>query len=62
MNQLIPVGGRKFRERLFPPGISSLVNDLLECVNVHLFNQSRVNGHSSFKEHWLHPSPLTDDY
>jgi hypothetical protein len=35
VNQLIAVGGRKLRKCLFPPGISSLVYDLLERVNIH---------------------------
>jgi len=35
MNQLIAVGRRQSRERLFSSGIAGLVDDLLQCVNVH---------------------------
>jgi len=37
VNQLIAVGGRKFCNGLFPTGIPRAVNNLLKCVDIHLF-------------------------
>ena len=36
VNQLIAVGGRKFRKGLFASGIPSFVYDLLQRVNIHV--------------------------
>ena len=45
MNQLIALCGRKLGDGLLAAGIPSLVDDLLQCVDVHVFTRHVDNRH-----------------
>ncbi len=44
VNQLVAICGRKLLNRLLATGIPSLVDDLLQCVDVHDFPVERLDG------------------